>query len=141
MGNAQTQQNIGDFQQGVGQVTSTLGLISAYFVSFILCLFAAGFLYVAVTPLSLQSIGSNQPCTTTQDCTINKSEECQSNFCNPRAGPKERHWAYLFGVVICLAIALFIVYMARKMNEIAYSSRGGAQAIGMLGEVNLLRDI
>lgn len=138
MGNAQTQQNIGDFQQGAGQVTASLGLISAYFGAFIMIGFSILFIYLAVTDQSFSNVSSNNKCTADSDCI--SDEKCQNNKCTARPGPKEKHYWLLIVSAILIGLAIFAVYYAKTVKNIADTSRGGAQFVGLMGEAELARE-
>jgi len=140
MGNAQTQQNIGDFQQGAGKVTATLGVVSSYFGAFVLICLAILFVYLAFANLSLNSNGSNSVCSADSDCKV-KGESCQSGRCSPPPGPAKKHPWFLLGTVFFIGLAIFTVYYARAVKEVADSSRTGAQFVGTMGEANLVRSI
>lgn len=139
MGNQQTQTNIGDFQQGVGQVTSSIGVISSYIGAFILVCFAILFAYLAFVPTSMTDMGSQHICTTDKDCF--NDEICSNNKCSGKPGPKEKHPWFLLGTFIFIALAIFSVWYARTLRDVAYSSRTGAQVVGLMGEAELARDI
>jgi hypothetical protein len=139
MGNTQTQQNLGDFQQGAGQATATLGLVSSYIGAFILICFAVGCIYIAFVPMSINDLGSQHICSSDKDCMNN--ETCQNYKCSPPPEPERKHPWYLLGAVIFIALAIFVVWYARTVKNIADSSRGGAQFVGAMGEAQLVRDI
>ncbi len=138
MGNAQTQQNIGDFQEGVGKASASLGLISAYFGAFVMVGFSILFIYLAVTDQSFTSTSSNNKCVDDSDCLIN-DEKCQNSKCTAQAGPKEKHYWLLIIAGILIALAIFTVYYAKAVKDVADSSRGGAQFIGLGAEAQLAR--
>jgi len=137
---SQTSTNIGDFQQSAGQVTGQLGVISAYFVAFIFIIIAIIIAYEAFQQISIRDMGSQQVCTTTPDCKVT-GELCQDGKCSPPPPPKSRHLWFLIISVILIALSIFTVYYAITLRNIAQSSRGGAQVVGLMGEAELVKNL
>ena len=140
MGNAQTQQNIGDFQSEAGKVTASLGLISSYFGAFICLLLAIGCGYLAFAKLSFDEVSTNLPCSSNTDCK-KSGEYCNSGKCYMPPSQAKKHPWFLLGTVFFIAIAIYSVYYATVIKKIADSSRSGSQFIGTMGEIQFAKNL
>lgn len=135
--------NIGDFQQSAGQVTGQLSVLSAYFFAFIATIISIILAYYAFVPTSLQNdnAGTHKICTTDDDCKITNEICSKDKGCVPAPEIAKKHYWFLLVSVIILAIAIYSVYYAITIRDIAQSSRGGAQVVGLMGEGEFTRSL
>jgi hypothetical protein len=148
-------------QIGTGMADVEAGL-SGY-IRIFLFIIAAVFAIVAFVPMSIGMPSSNAPCGTTvclvpgdvyqdgkclpsgnlpitQTC-LNPQETCQNQKCTQGTQAKKTHPMFLIGTAVFILLGLVVVPISKKMQQISHSSPGAAQAVGLLGEANILEDI
>lgn len=126
---------LGDFQQGVGEASGSVGLVFSYIFAVVFVLMAIGGVYLAFVPTTS---GSGVVCTHDNDCT-SPDENCQNGKCFNKNKTK-KPWMLIFSVLFLL-MAIGIVWYSTWYNKWVHKSRRNAQIGGALTEFNMLADM
>jgi len=130
-----TSSDLGNFQESAGQISSQIGVISAYFGAFLMISFAIIFAVIAFIPSR-----DEQACQDNTDCE--DDDKCIDNVCVGKIKPpKKKHYGLLGISFFLIILAIFVIYYALTLRKIAYGSRAGAQVVGLMGEADLARSV
>ena len=127
--------DIGNFQQRVGEVSSSIGLTFSYIFASILLILAIGTAVMAFIPTS--SVSSDFVCSSDNDCSI-YGEICQDKKC--QAKKQKKVWL-LFVSLFLLFMAVGIILYSRWYNKWVHKSRENAQIGGALAEIGMLSNL
>jgi hypothetical protein len=123
--------SIGNFQAGVGKMSSTFSMYMSYVMAVILILLAIGLTIYGSMNVSTGGSGFSCPCDM-------PGEECKDGQCKNK--PKRQLW--LIGVAAGLVVfAILIVLFSRWWRGETHRNRTAAQIGGTLAEVGLLQDV
>lgn len=149
MGNI-TGKDIGDFQAGVGQVDSEIGVVMSYIAAVFFIILGIVMVIYALIPT--KSMG----CTTWEEqeakehaCTglpgTSSSQICKDAtkalkhkeaICNK----KTRKYWFLLGILF-IPLAIFIVWYAKWWNHFTHTNRTAAQIGGTMAEANIISNM
>jgi len=127
--------DIGNFQQSVGELSSSVGIIFSYIFASIFVILAIGTAVMAFIPTSSGS--SDFDCSSDSDCSIYE-ETCQDKKCQSK---KQQKLWLLFVSLLLLLMAVGIILYSRWYNKWVHKSRENAQIGGALAEIGMLSNL
>lgn len=126
---------LGDFQQGVGEVSGTAGVIGSYIIAGIFFILAVLFGVFAVIK---SRSGSGFKCSKDSDC-VSDDESCLNGECFQRK--ETRHpWLLLLSLLFIL-LGIGIIWFSKSYNKWIHKSRRNAQIAGAFTEFNIAMDL
>ena len=128
-------EKLGDFQQGIGEASGEIGIITSYIFASIMFIFAIIVGIFAFTP-SVE--GSNDICSQDLDCNKN-GETCQDGHCFGTK-KKKRFWMLIISIVLIL-IGFSIIWYSKWYNRWVHKSRTNAQIGATFMEANAVFDM
>lgn len=147
--------NVSGFQDSIGKGTADLQVAFAPVAVVLLIIAAVVFAIMALVPMKLQVPGENPPPSSnfpcgpgdTQPC-LNPQEICDNGHCrrvvgppNPPDNPAKTHPMFLIGTAVCLGLALVVIPLSRKMQQIVYSNKNASIAAGTFTEADILSNL
>lgn len=151
--------NVSEFQDSIGKGTVDLQVAFSPVIVVMLIIAAVVFAVMALVPMKLQVPGDNPPPSSnfpcgpgnTQPC-LNPQEVCDNGYCHRVVGPPnpnppdnnttaKTHPMLLIGTAVCLGLALVVVPLSRKMQQIVYSNKNASIAAGTFTEADILGNL
>lgn len=139
-----TGKDVGDFQAGVGQVGSQIGVIMSYVGATLLILVAIGMAIFALTPTPPMGCNTDAERAAMAACVVlgQSCKQAQEALADKQAlcAKKTRKYWFLLGVLL-IPLAVFIVWYAKWWNNFTHTNRTAAQVGGGIAEVNIVENM